>query len=132
MVFLIVDTNSYDVLLGLDFLTKIEAIVDVEKGVIHVQNGPRVAVELLPLIVVNMLHPINEQQLSASFQLIKEGMHGLSLKEQLHEEDTMTHDLNDDLESDSKINGFGSEAKDDQNMILHNFELLIEDLRIRG
>jgi hypothetical protein len=40
----------------------------------------------------------------------------------------MTHDLDDDLESDSKINEFGSETKDDQDMILHNFELPIEDL----
>jgi hypothetical protein len=39
MVFLIVDTNSYDILLGLDFSMKIEAIVDVEKGMIHVRNG---------------------------------------------------------------------------------------------
>jgi hypothetical protein len=63
MVFLIIDIDSYDLLLGLDFLMKIEAIVDVEKGVIQVQNGPKMAIELLPLIVVNMLHPINEQQL---------------------------------------------------------------------
>jgi hypothetical protein len=34
MVFLIVDTDNYDVMLGLDFLMKIRAIVDVEKGVI--------------------------------------------------------------------------------------------------
>jgi len=57
MVFLIVDTYSYDVLLSLDFLMKIGAIFGVEKGVIHVRNGPRMVVELLPLIVVNMLHP---------------------------------------------------------------------------
>jgi hypothetical protein len=30
------DINSYDVLLGLDFLVKIGAVVDVEKGVIQV------------------------------------------------------------------------------------------------
>ncbi len=36
MVFLIMDINSYDVLLGLDFLVKIGAVVDVEKGVIQV------------------------------------------------------------------------------------------------
>jgi hypothetical protein len=34
MVFLIVDIDSYDVMLGLDFLIKIRAIVDVEKNVI--------------------------------------------------------------------------------------------------
>ncbi len=56
MVFLIVDTYNYDVLLGLDFLMKIGTIVGVEKGVIHVWNGLRMVVELLPLIVVDMLH----------------------------------------------------------------------------
>jgi hypothetical protein len=34
MVFLIVDTDNYDILLGLDFLMKIGTIVNVEKGVI--------------------------------------------------------------------------------------------------
>ncbi|CAK9861122.1 unnamed protein product [Sphagnum jensenii] len=55
MIFLVVDTDSYDLLLGLDFLIKIGAIVDVEKGVIQVHNGPRTEVEVLPLNVVNML-----------------------------------------------------------------------------
>jgi hypothetical protein len=31
---LVVDTNSYDLLLGLDFLIKIRIVIDVEKGVI--------------------------------------------------------------------------------------------------
>ncbi len=34
MVFLVVDTNTYDLLLGLDFLMKIRATVDVEKCII--------------------------------------------------------------------------------------------------
>jgi hypothetical protein len=34
MIFLVVDTDSYDLLLVLDFLIKIGAIVDVDKGVI--------------------------------------------------------------------------------------------------
>jgi hypothetical protein len=34
MVFLVVDTNTYDLLLSLDFLMKIRAMVDVEKGTI--------------------------------------------------------------------------------------------------
>jgi len=34
MIFLLVDTDSYDLLLGLDFLIKIRVVVDVEKGVI--------------------------------------------------------------------------------------------------
>jgi hypothetical protein len=36
MVFLIVDIYIYDIMLGLDFLVKIGAILDVEKGVIQV------------------------------------------------------------------------------------------------
>jgi len=35
MVFLVVDTNNYDMLLGLDFLMKIGVVFDVEKGVIQ-------------------------------------------------------------------------------------------------
>lgn len=37
---------------------KIGAIVDVEKGVIQVQKGPGVVVEILPLNVINMLQRI--------------------------------------------------------------------------
>jgi hypothetical protein len=55
MIFLVVDIDSYDLLLGLDFLIKIGAIMDVEKGVIYVRNGPKMEVEVLPLNVVNML-----------------------------------------------------------------------------
>ncbi len=39
MVFLIVDTDNNNILLSLDFFMKIETLVDVEKGVIYVQNG---------------------------------------------------------------------------------------------
>ncbi len=55
MIFLVVDTNNYDLLLGLDFLIKIGVIIDLEKGIIQVHNGPRIEVEVLPLNVVNML-----------------------------------------------------------------------------
>jgi hypothetical protein len=67
MVFLIVDTDNYDILLGLDFFMKIGTTIDVEKGVIQVQNGLGMAVELLPLIIINMLHLVTEQKLSPSF-----------------------------------------------------------------
>jgi hypothetical protein len=55
MIFLVVDINNYDLLLGLDFLIKIGAIIDVEKGVIQVCNVPGMEMEVLPLNVVNML-----------------------------------------------------------------------------
>jgi predicted aspartyl protease len=55
MVFLVVDTNTYDLLLGLDFLMKIGAMVDVEKGIIQVKHEPRANVEMLPLNFVNII-----------------------------------------------------------------------------
>ncbi len=55
MIFLVVDTDSYDLLLGLDILIKIGIVVDVEKNIIQVCNGPRMEVEVLPLDVMNML-----------------------------------------------------------------------------
>ncbi len=55
MTFMVVDTDSYDVLLGLDLLIKIGAIVDVEQGLIQVRRGPGTNVEILPLTVVNLV-----------------------------------------------------------------------------
>jgi hypothetical protein len=55
MTFMVVDTDGYDVLLGLDFLMKIGAVVDVEQGLIQVRHGPGTHVEILPLTVVNLL-----------------------------------------------------------------------------
>jgi hypothetical protein len=55
MNFLVVDIDSCNLLLGLDFLTKIKMVVDVEKGVMQVWNGPSVTIEILPFKVVNML-----------------------------------------------------------------------------
>jgi len=63
MTFMAVDTNSYDVLLGLDLLIKIGAIVDVERRLIQVRHGPRTKVEVLPLTVVNMLQKMNSETL---------------------------------------------------------------------
>jgi hypothetical protein len=55
MIFLVVDIDNCDLLLGLDFLMKIGVVVDVEKGTIQLQDGPSVVVEVLLLNVVNML-----------------------------------------------------------------------------
>ncbi len=55
MTFMVVDTDSYDVLLGLDLLIKIGAIVDVEQGLIQVRRGPGTDVEVLPLTMVNLI-----------------------------------------------------------------------------
>jgi len=62
MTFMVVDTDGYDVLLGLDFLMKIGAVVDVERGLIQVRHGPGTHVEVLPLTVANFLQRINAGQ----------------------------------------------------------------------
>jgi predicted aspartyl protease len=61
MTFMVVDTDNYDVLLGLDLLIKIGAIVDVEQGLIQVRRGPGHDVEVLPLTMVNMLQRSNSK-----------------------------------------------------------------------
>jgi hypothetical protein len=60
MVFLVVDMDSYDLFLGLDFLMKIEAIVDAKKGIIQIHNGLGMEVEVLPQNVVNMLQVLEK------------------------------------------------------------------------
>jgi hypothetical protein len=62
MIFLVVDTNSYDLLLGLNFFIKIGVVIDVEKGIIHVHNGFRMEVEVLPLNVMNMLQMLERSE----------------------------------------------------------------------
>jgi hypothetical protein len=59
MTFMVVDIDSYDVLLGLDFLMKIGAVVDVERGLIQIRRGPGTNVEVLPLTTVNLLQNVN-------------------------------------------------------------------------
>jgi hypothetical protein len=59
MTFMVVDTDGYDVLLGLDFLMKIGAVVDVERGLIQIRHGLGTHVEVLPLTVVNLLQRVN-------------------------------------------------------------------------
>jgi hypothetical protein len=60
MTFMIVHTNSYDLLLGLDFFIKIGAVVDVEKGFIQIKQGLGNNIQVLPLNMVNMLHLVLE------------------------------------------------------------------------
>jgi hypothetical protein len=63
MTFMVINTYSYDVLFGLDFMIKIGAIVDVERGLIQVRHGLGTNVEVLPLIMVNMLQIMNSETL---------------------------------------------------------------------
>jgi hypothetical protein len=62
MTFMVVDTDGYDVLLGLDFLMKIGAVVDVERRLIQVRHRPGTHVEVLPLTMVNLLQRVNAGQ----------------------------------------------------------------------
>jgi hypothetical protein len=55
MTFMVMDIDNYNVLLGLDFLIKIGAIMDVERGLIQVRHGPGAHVEILLVTMVNML-----------------------------------------------------------------------------
>jgi hypothetical protein len=56
---MVVDTDGYDVLLGLDFLMKIGAVVDVERRLIQVRHEPGTHVEILPLTVANLLQRVS-------------------------------------------------------------------------
>jgi hypothetical protein len=60
---MVIDTYSYDILFGLDFMKKIGAIVEVERGLIQVRHGLGTNVEVLPLIMVNMLQKMNLETL---------------------------------------------------------------------
>jgi hypothetical protein len=60
---MVIDMDNYDVLVGLDFLIKIGAIMDVEWGLIQVKHGRGTNVEILPLTMVNMLQIMNSKSL---------------------------------------------------------------------
>jgi hypothetical protein len=93
MTFMVVDTDSYDVLFGLDFLIKIGAIVDVERGLIQVRHGPGANVEVLPLTMVNLLQKINSETLMRESTTIWQGTStsdNTNLSQNVVEEDTVT------------------------------------------
>jgi len=75
MTLMVVDTDSYDVLLGLDFLMKIRTIVDVERGLIQVRKGSGVDVEVLPLTMVNLLQRVNSESQIQDTPSIRKRMH---------------------------------------------------------
>jgi len=75
MTFMVVNINNYDVLLGLDFLIKIGAIVDVEQGLIQVKHGLGVNVKILPLTMVNMLQRMNSKTLMLDVAIALENTH---------------------------------------------------------
>ncbi len=89
MTFMVVDTDSYDMPLGLDFLMKIGAVVDVERGLIQIRKGPGMNVEVLPLTSVNLLQTV--QSWSQEQETID------------HTKDTACESLEADLEKSSLV-----------------------------
>ncbi len=108
MTFMVVDTDGYDVLLGLDFLMKIGAVVDVERGLIQVRHGPRTNVEVLPLTVVNLLQRMNTgtmvQETSTTWKDARANQDGDAIPDQDREavndgDDASTSDSDDDSDT---------------------------------
>ncbi len=95
----------------LDFLIKIKAMVDVEKGVIQVRNGLGMVVEVLPFNVVNMLQRITQtkdacvKRLNKNFnniQLERMATKGVEIIS-LQSTSLGFEDCNDDSMSDKEI-----------------------------
>jgi len=57
---MVVDIDKYDNFLGLDFLIKIGAVVDIEKGMIQIRWGLGNNIQVLPLNMVNILQIVLE------------------------------------------------------------------------
>jgi len=55
MKFMIVDTNSHDMMLGFNFFIKMGTMVDGKKCIIQIQQGPENNIQIWPLNMVNML-----------------------------------------------------------------------------
>jgi len=108
MTFMVVDTDGYDVLLGLDFLMKIRAMVDVERGLIQVRHGPGTNVEVLPLTVVNLLQRMSVgamvRKTSTTWKDARAHQDGCTVPDQdrkavNEEDDVSTSDSNDDSDT---------------------------------
>jgi hypothetical protein len=63
---------------------KIGVVVDVEKGIIQMHNGPSMEIELLPLTIDNMLQVVLEHKFTHIIQQIDEGIQGLFFIELMH------------------------------------------------
>jgi len=110
MTFMVMDTNSCDVLLGLDFLMKIGAVVDVEQGLIQVRHGPRNNVEVLPLTMVNLLQKMNFEAMMHEATTIWKDAHVKDDSDWIPDQDCVIMTKVDDastLDSDTGIDGSG-------------------------
>jgi hypothetical protein len=123
MTFMVVDTDSYDVLLGLDFLMKIRAIVDVERGLIQVRKGPGTNVEVLPLTMVNLLQNMSSKTMerdaavtleSASSEILEVDLKKWSLCDPMKTERTSVPVSDSDTDDDSDEGLQSMEPSDDK------------------
>ncbi len=56
MTFMVLDTNGYNLLMGLDFFMKIGDVVDVGKGLTQIKNGLGIDVQVLPRNTINVVY----------------------------------------------------------------------------
>jgi hypothetical protein len=135
MIFLVVDTNNYNLLLGLNFLIKIGTIVDVEKGVIQVRNKPETKVEVLPLNVVNMLQVLvgSEDKCNVQEELFNKKMGQLQIKDWADLLGALdSEDFNDESSSEEETTEYEGRTKDGPQEIMLNLENEIEKLKDHG
>jgi hypothetical protein len=125
MTFMVVDTDGYNVLLGLDFLMKIRTVVDVERGLIQVRHGPGTNVEVLPLTVVNLLQRMSTgtmvREASTTWKDARADQNGDAVPDQeaVNEgDDASTSDSDDDSDTseyyDSESNRLGQIDSEDE------------------
>jgi len=58
MSFMVLDTNGYNLLMGLNFFMKIGDVMDVEKCLIQIKNGPRLDVQVVPWNIINVVYSL--------------------------------------------------------------------------
>jgi predicted aspartyl protease len=110
MTFMVVDTDSYDVLLGLDFLMKIGAVVDVEWGLIQIRHGLGNNVEVLPLTMVNLLRRMNSEAMMHEATTIWKNAHIKEDSDWIPDQDRASVTKKDDAstsDSETGTNGGG-------------------------
>jgi predicted aspartyl protease len=123
MIFMVVDTDSYDVLMGLDFLMKIGAFVDVERGLIQVRHDPKSNVEVLPLKMVNLLQRMNSEIMMHEATTIWKNTHIKDDSDWIPDQDRVIMTKEDDAStSDSDIGTNGSGHGDSESNRLKQIE----------
>jgi hypothetical protein len=55
MTFMVLDIDGYNLLMGLNFLLKIGAVMDVERGLIQITNNPGLDVQVLSPNTINVV-----------------------------------------------------------------------------